>query len=209
MAIEDIVENPLQKYLITCWLFQQKVMKKVRTVAETELHRHHIKPKAKYPKLQNVPDNIIRVPAILHAVLHEWLHLAFVRKGQKNDAKRFDVSSNVLEFANKISWRPNIPFCAIWEIEEWGWEFILEAAYSILIDEFSLETEKKCQQVWNYFGEEIFATYGQEDEVDILDFNKNEIAELVLREKLSLLEDQVRIMKDLAKKETFDDIDSI
>lgn len=209
MAIEDIVKKPLEKYLITCWLFQQKVMKKVRTVAETELHRHHIKPKAKYPKLQNVPDNIIRVPAILHVVLHFWLHLAFVRKGLKNDAKRFDVSSNVLEFANKISWRPNIPFCAIWEIEPYGWDFILDAASSILIDEFSLETEKKCRKVWNFFGEEVFAQWGLEEEVDILDYNKNEIAEMVLREKLSDLKDEVRILKDLAKKETFDDIDSI
>lgn len=91
----------LQKYKLTCWLFQTEPMIYYSRGNSKETHGHHIKPKAKYPELAKSHRNIINVPPILHAVLHHWLCQAYMDAGNEKDAKRFDVARNIIDYINE------------------------------------------------------------------------------------------------------------
>ena len=141
--------KPIDKYKLTCWLFQQTIMKHCRNVSKKELHTHHIKPKAKYPKLENDYYNMVEVPPILHAVLHHWLHNAYLEAGNMEDARRFDVAKNILDYMNKSAERYCIAADDLDAIADFWWPSIVTAAELVIhmpttnVDIFALKKNLK------------------------------------------------------------------
>lgn len=88
----------IEKYKIACYTFkfyQEKLdykSKKKFNSSVSGFHEHHIKPKSIYPELEYDRDNIIKVPGIIHWMLHEQL-----RRFAEN---KTDIRFNKIKYSN-------------------------------------------------------------------------------------------------------------
>lgn len=129
----------IDKYSYTCWLFKNDNFVKYAlsdyfTGHTKDLHSHHIKPKSLYPEEKNNYQNIVRLPPLLHAVVHFWFYDYLIETKQNDIAEKLNVSNNIIEYINNTLLKDNRYQYDCEQIKLYAdlyWDFIIKASKTI------------------------------------------------------------------------------